>query len=69
MTPEIDVLLERLEALQSEMAEHRQRMRALLQRNDADWVTELEKYYTARQLLLEGDKELAELLRRGANAA
>ncbi|HEV2729162.1 MAG TPA: hypothetical protein VGV15_03945 [Terriglobales bacterium] len=69
MNEQIRAILDRLEALQDEMAEHRKQMRTLLERDDRDWAMELEKYYTARELLLQADKELADLLRRGDRAA
>jgi hypothetical protein len=69
MKPEIEALLDRLDVLQSEMAKHRTQMRNKLRRGDPDWATELEKYYFARQALLDVDKELAVLLRRREPAA
>ena len=69
MTNEIQSVLDRLEALQAEMAEHRKRMRTLLERDDREWVTEMEKYYAAREALLKADKELADVLRYKDEAA
>jgi hypothetical protein len=69
MNEQIQAILDRLEALQAEMAEHRTQMRKLLERDDREWAIELEKYYTARESLLEADKELAVLLRSSERAA
>src|SRR5437667_1461366 len=69
MNPQIQAILDRLEAWQAEMAEHRRKMRKLLERDDREWAIELEKYPTARQSLLEADKELADLLRSSEQAA
>lgn len=69
MNQQIQAILDRLEALQAEMAEHRKRMRALLEQDDRDWAIELEKYYTARESLLQADKELADMLRSHERAA
>ncbi len=69
MNAEVDVLLQRLDALLTEMLDHLRKMRALLQRDDAEWVSELEKYYVAKATFVEGEKELAVLLRRNENAA
>jgi hypothetical protein len=69
MNEQITAILERLDALQAEMSEHRNRMRQLLQRDDSEWVTELEKYYAARQSLLHEDEQLGALLRSRVRAA
>jgi hypothetical protein len=44
-------------------------MRRLLEENDSGWVLELEKYYAARDTLLEEDKELSSVLREQNPAA
>src|SRR5437879_7865064 len=44
-------------------------MRRLVERDDREWAIQLEKYPTARQSLLEADKELADLLRSRERAA
>jgi hypothetical protein len=63
MNETIKGILNRRETILSEMSEHSKALAKLLDVKDPAWVTELEKYYTARGALLEADKELAAALR------
>jgi hypothetical protein len=63
MNDQVRSILDRREATLSEMIEHSKTMRRLLELRDSGWVLELEKYYGARDILLEADKELSSILR------
>ena len=69
MDEQIEALLDRIEALQREMQEHWAGMCNMLENGGDDWPIELDKYYVARDTLLEADKELASLLREKRAAA
>jgi hypothetical protein len=69
MNEQLRSLLERRETTLSEMAEHSKIMRRHLEQSNSEWVTELEKYYGAKDALLQGDKELAVVLRNLESAA
>jgi hypothetical protein len=68
MNEQVRSILDRREATLSEMIEHSKTMRRFLELKDSGWVFELEKYYAARDTLLEADKELSSIL-RNLNAA
>jgi len=63
MDEQVRSILDRREAALSEMIEHSKTMTALLETKDSGWVLELEKYYAARETLLQADKELSTRLR------
>jgi hypothetical protein len=63
MNDQVRSILDRREVTLSEMSEHSKTMRRLLELRDSGWVLELEKYYAARDTLLEADKELSSILR------